>query len=486
MVSTAQWRVAAVVAAAILFVVILTIAWPSESAPPSLSKSALQQQRSDADAVSSGAVSAPDVDAPQQREPQRRVAIELPLPESAATDSGITEVGVADPSLLTGHVRLESGDAAVGARVRIGKAVCVTDTGGAFAFSRKSIRSGDALVATMTGQQPAVVAAVVETAAFRNGSDLDVVLPGRAWTIDGWLVDDLGAPCQGWKIELYRGTACGAISWPNVLAEDLAAGAEVSAVSALGEGHAPLDRPSPTSNPNLQILDSDGAFRIGGLCKDRDYVLRAWNTDTLTTVISSAIPSGTSRYVFTVPAATCRDRVWGRTLDHHGVPIAGVRVRLTMIEHQVESWSCYRTGQTVTTAVDGSYEFRQVPRQDLLLRFDSPEVVGRNHELKAADSGADLETRLACTCHFHYEAGAGAVAATALRILDADEHALRLRRQLGPGRSISTTVSVIEDGRTPVLEVSDAAAWLELRTRNHVLQRVPVQLNRNQPNVLRW
>ena len=485
MVSTAQWRVAAVVAAASLFVVVMAIAWPFEAAPPSLPRSAFQQQRSAADAASIAAVPDPDVDAPQQGEPEQRETIELPLPETAAPDSPITAVGVAVPSLLTGHVRLESGAAAVGAHVRIGKAVCVTETGGAFAFRRKSIRSGDTLVATMAGQQPALVAAVVETAAFRNGSDLEVVLPGRAWTIDGWLVDDHGAPCPGWKLELYRGTACGAISWPNLLAEDLAAGAEVSEVHVLGDGHAPLDRPSPTSNPNLQIIDSDGAFRIGGLCRDRDYVLRAWHTDTLRTVISPAIPAGTSRYVFTVPAAMCRERVWGRTLDRHGVPIAGVRVRLTMIEHQIDSWSSYRTGQAVTTAVDGSYEFRQVPRQDLLLRFDSPEVVGRNHELNAADSGADLETRLACTCRFHYEAGAGAVAPTALRMLDADENALRLRRQLGPGRSTSSTVSAIEDGRTPELEVSDAAAWLELRTRTHVLRRVPVQLNRNQPNVLR-
>lgn len=369
-----------------------------------------------------------------------------------------------------GHVLFDTGAPAVGARVCVGAATATADAQGAFALRLDRIDAAAALVATLPGYQPAVIG---DLTAMRAGREFEVVLPGKAWGIDGWLLDATGAACAGWTLGLYRGTDCGPIAFPNLLAEDLAAGAQVRGRSVEHLG----------SNPNLQQIGADGAFRIGGLRRGCDYVLRAWNPRTLQTVFSAPIAAGISRYVFTVPPADCRERVTGRAVDRYGNALASVRVRLSMREHQSGGTTSYQTGQEVNTGLDGSFEFRQVPRQDLLLRFTGDDVESNYWELKADDPGVDLLIRLVCICRVRFEARA--TAADALRILDGDDRPLRLTRQLGEGRSEGGTDVAIVEGRSPELTVSDAAAWLSLSRGREVVQRVPIKLYRGEPAVLR-
>jgi hypothetical protein len=300
-------------------------------------------------------------------------------------------------------------------------------------------------------------------------------------TIDGWLVETSGEPCEGWQLELYRGTDCGVVSFPNMLAEDLAAG---------GRAQKQDPRLAPTGgekveNPNLQKIKSDGAFRIAGLRRGQDYVLRAWNERTLRTVLSEPIPAGATRYVFTVPNAELRARVWGRVVDRRDLPIADVRVRLTMRVHEVEGRTSYQTAGQVRAGPDGSFEFKDVPRENLLLRFDGKDVESYYHDLPATDPGADLRIKLACMCRFRYEALPGVAAALSLRVIDANEKPMRITRQLEKGSSESNTSYAIVNGRSPDLMVSDTAAWLLLKTGDGSQRRVPMPLSRGDITIVR-
>ncbi|HEX6811582.1 MAG TPA: carboxypeptidase-like regulatory domain-containing protein [Planctomycetota bacterium] len=464
--ATHRWILAALAAA--LLVGLLLAPWSGGEPQPTVAEEA-------------------PVAAPLEAEPVREVAevvIREVAPESELAEPSRLPAAphaerVAAAGELKGRVLFETRSPAAGASVRIGATETKAGPDGSFALPRDKVGSADDLVATLTGYEPAVIESVAQSEAFRSDRVLEVVLPGMAWSIDGFLLDMNGAPCEGWKLELHRGTDCGQISFPNVLAEDLAAGARVQAVD-------PRAAPAGAAqavNPNMQTIGTDGAFHIGGLRRGRQYVLRAWNERTLRTVFSDPIPAGAARYVFRVGAADNRERVWGRAVDRSGAPIADVRVRLTMRVHEVPGRTSYQTGAHVRTGGDGTFEFKDVPRENLLLRFDHRDIDSYYHDLLAEDPGADLRIQLACLCRFRYEALPGAAAARSLRVLDANEKGLRITRQIGENSTESRTWYEIASGRSPDLMVSDAAAWLSLQFGDGSEKRVPMQLLRGQVTI---
>ncbi|MCB9884320.1 MAG: carboxypeptidase regulatory-like domain-containing protein [Planctomycetes bacterium] len=475
MIPSLRWRIAAAAAVlGLLAAVLLQLQGPDPQlvspAPTTVERSAGHTTPVEATAPETSTWAREPVEAP------------LPTDDTAAPGHAAASVPTGNGrNRLTGHVLLDTRIPAVDATVRIGRSTTTTDATGAFGFSRKGIGENDALIATLQGYEPAVIPYLARTPAFLDGSELEVVLPGPACGIDGWLVDSSGAPCQGWRLELFGGTDCGVISHPNLLVEDLAAGATVISPT----GNQQWDPPTPIGNPNLRTIGADGTFRIGGLRRGHEYVLRAWHVRSLQTVFSRPVPAGTSNYVFVAELAPSRDRVWGHTVDKFGAAIAGVRVRLTMREHQAGGWVSYQTGQQVSSAADGSFAFTDVPRQDLLLRFDGNGVEGLHRELRAADDGTDLRVQLACSCRFRYEDSSRGTKATTLRMLDRDERPLHIIRRLEAGRTLGSTSAAIEDGRSPELEVNDTATWLELRAGREVVAKIPVRLERGNVNVLR-
>ena len=468
--SAAHRWVIAVVAAAVVVAALLLVPWSPGSEPlPAASGEAPAAASQTPEAVTE-IVTAEEMQASERERVEPANPPPAPQLERAAVKGEVR-----------GRVLLETRAPANGARVRIGAGEVQMEPDGSFVVPRHQVARGDDLVATLEGYEPAVIDDLSQTAEFRSDDVLDVVLPGRASSIDGWLVETGGAPCEGWKLELYRGTDCGLVSFPNLLAEDLAAG-----------GHAQKQDPrmvpagpEKVVNPNLQTIGKDGAFRVAGLRRGHDYVLRAWHERALRTVISGPIPAGATRYVFTVPDAERRERVWGRVVDRRGVPIADVRVRLTMRVHEVEGQTSYQTGAQVRSGPDGSFELKDVPRENLLLRFDGKGVDSYYHDLPATDPGADLRIELACMCRFRYEALPGVAAAVSLRVIDANEKPMRITRQLGQGSSESNTSYAIEHGRSPDLMVSDTAAWLLLQTGDGGQRRVPMPLSRGDITIVR-
>jgi len=469
--SAAHRWIIAVVAAAVLLVGLLLVPWSRGEPSPTVDEEQAPAAASKTPEAVTEVVTAEEMPATERERVEPTNPPPAPQLERAAVKGE-----------LRGRVLLETRTPANGARVRIGAGEPQMEPDGSFVVQRDQVARGDDLVATLEGYEPAVIDDLAQTPEFRSDEVLEIVLPGRALTIDGWLVEKTGgAPCEGWQLELYRGTDCGLVSFPNMLAEDLAAGgrAQKQDPRMMPAG------PERVVNPNLQKIGKDGTFRIAGLRRGHDYVLRAWNERTLRTVLSEAIPAGATRYVFTVPNADFRERVWGRVVDRRDMPIADVRVRLTMRVHEVEGRTSYQTGGQVRSGPDGSFEFKAVPRENLLLRFDGKDVDSYYHELPADDPGVNLQIRLACLCRFRYEALPGVATAASLRVLDANEKPMRITRQLGQGSTESNTSYAIENGRSPDLMVSDTAAWLLLQTRDGHQRRVPMPLSRGDITIVR-
>jgi hypothetical protein len=470
--STAHRWIITVVAAAVLLAGLLLVPWSGGEPLPTDGEGQAPASTSKPPEAVTEVVTAENMPAPERE----RVESANPPPTPHGERAVVPGTGQ-----LQGRVLFDTRAPANGAHVRVGAAEVQVEPDGSFIVQRDRTGRDDDLVATVEGYEPAVIEDLALTPEFRSDDVLEVVLPRRSSTIDGWLMEVGGAPCEGWQLELYRGTDCGLVSFPNMLAEDLAAGGR----SQRQDPRLGPAGPDQVVNPNLQKIGKDGAFRIKGLRRGHNYVLRAWNERTLRTVISEAIPAGATQYVFTVPNAEKRERVSGRVVDRRDMPIADVRVRLSMRVHEVPGRASFQTGGQVRSGPDGSFEFKDVPRENLLLRFDGKDVDGYYHELPADDPGVNLQIKLACLCRFRYEALPGVAAALSLRVLDANEKPMRITRQLGQGSTESNTQYSIENGRSPDLMVSDTAAWLLLQTADGHQRRVAMPLSRSDITIVR-
>ncbi|MBX3465263.1 MAG: carboxypeptidase regulatory-like domain-containing protein [Planctomycetes bacterium] len=383
-----------------------------------------------------------------------------------------------------GRARHDTGEPADGARIAVGRQR--THAGPDGAFRLDSTNDDDALVATLAGCEPAVVDAVARHPDVEAGRQLEVVLRRTALTIRGVLVGVDGGPCPGWNLCLHGGTTpAGHDGLPELSAEDFAAGAKAVEAPVADERDLLSGKPRQ-HNPNHRIVGDDGAFVVAGLRPGRHYVLRAWNESTLQTVLSSPVAAGTQGYRFVVPPGEWRDRAYGRAIDRHGGPIAGVRVRLTMRVHDNGSGhTSYQTGQEVRTDADGRFAFQRVPREDLLLRFDGPDVESLYREFPAAEAGLDLLVPLACRLRFRIEPTPALPVPTSVLVLDAAHKPLRLEQQIAEGTSRGGERMDLPASGVAEFTVGDAAAWLVLERDGAELRRLPLQLRRGEIAIVR-
>ena len=393
------------------------------------------------------------------------------------------------PRVVRGRVRLGTGQPAAEVTVAIGANRTKTKSDGTFQLA---CPSDDAdLVAMRRGHEPTVVEAVASRPEVVDGRELTIELLGPAATIRGWLIDADGNPCSGvrpdsegrlrplWHVDLHGGgTECGHDGLPQLMAEDLAAGADELSIQGWTKNA------SPTTNPNDRPVGVDGSFTISGLRTGRDYVLRARNDTTLQTATSLPIRAGTQGFRFVVPEGRWRERVHGRVVDRNGGAINDVRVRLTMRVHRNGSGETYQTGQDDRTRGNGRFSFLRVPHEDLLLRFDQGDVESLYHELRADDPGEDLVILLSSQCRFRCEPAANLPTPATLRVLDELDRPLRVEQRFADGTSRGGQRLDVPAGGGDYA-VSDRATWLVFEVDERTIRRLPIRLRRGEFPVVR-
>jgi hypothetical protein len=251
-------------------------------------------------------------------------------------------------SELHGQVLLADGSPAWDARVVLGNTEARADIEGRFALDLgRGIRHDDLLCAALPGQMTALVADPSLVLSELGTPDAPVILKlgGPALSISGRLVDHLGNPCSGWKIEIEGGTFISPSIRPTLLAEHLASGRVTG-------------QPAAT--------DGKGAFRIGGLSA-RAYVLYAqppWPSayDEDIVLRSQPIQAGAERVEVRLGAPPRSHHIRARCIDLEGAPWAGVEVAL---EHERPTlWRISEGFHPLERAVadlEGRFELRRVP-----------------------------------------------------------------------------------------------------------------------------
>ena len=182
--------------------------------------------------------------------------------------------------------------------------------------------------------------------------------------LEGRLIDEEGEALSAWSIDLFD---------PSLIVAGLGANAHGGAVHL--EGILLPDKPESKTA-------ADGSFRFAALRKDRSYRIRAWNKESLQSFVSDPIPPSVDFFEFGVDVSGIFADVYGSVVGSNGQPLEGVRIRLTMREHEYEmggepdSIQNY-TGQDLRTDAKGTFHLTAVPHRNVWLRFHGADVAAQ-------------------------------------------------------------------------------------------------------------
>ncbi len=354
------------------------------------------------------------------------------------------------------------------AHVSIAGKTTETDERGEFQFQGSAVELSGALVVAGTGWEPMIIEGAFQLALQTSPERFEVILVSRPLSIAGRLLDASGKPCATWNLELKAGTASGMTALPSLLAEDFSAGALFSPTSVHG--------PDVVMNPNSQTIGKNGEFVVRGLRRGVSYVLRAWNESTLEDVVSPPVIAGTKAYEFVVPTTPMRPRVDGFVHSRWGVPLKGVRVRLTMRVYQSARGSSFQTGQEVTTGADGRFVFVDVPKRPLLIRFTGKSVRSLYREFPGDEQGQGIDVLLETNVKFRFEANAGHESVDCLELLDGTGEVLRMTLQVREGVTKGLKRASVVEGSSPELMVSDKATTMRLFRSGKIVSEFSVRI----------
>jgi hypothetical protein len=141
------------------------------------------------------------------------------------------------------------------------------------------------------------------------------------------------------------------------------------------------------------------------------------------------------------------------------------------------------TGQEVRTTEDGSFEFRDVPRSDLSIRFDAEDVVSKELSLPPTHAGRGIDVKLARLVRFRLTARQDSSGPEAIEVRDAHETPLSITTHYSEGYTGSNSRLTVTNGRSPILSVSDEAAWLILLQQGEVIGRIGLDLRQRDGEV---
>jgi hypothetical protein len=264
-------------------------------------------------------------------------------------------------------------------------------------------------------------------------------------------------------------------------AEDVAAEPDAAFVLD-AEGYAAAS--DAVRRKGYQETDAEGRFRLGGLALDRSYRLRAWNEHTLRSVESEPLPAGTEGCVLQVPDVPPRELVDGMVVGTDGLPLSGIRCRLTMVEHSSGGSTWMTTGQEVHTGPDGRFAFHDVPHDPVFIRFDG-QGGGTHLDLAPGSEYRDLRIVLERPGAFRFEAVESSGAPDRVAVENAAGERLYIKYELAPGTSQQSRELPVQDGVTPEGLVHESARWLVLLKQDREIGRLDLAVRPGELTVLR-
>jgi hypothetical protein len=295
------------------------------------------------------------------------------VPPSSTSELVIRlDPGDAFPRIVRGRVVFASNEPAPCAEVRLGENHRVrADESGRFELQVLADYEAASLIAFCRGYQPAVLPGFGRTLAESFGAPLEVqlVLGPEALGIEGYVEDERGVRLEGWRVALASGLEASLHQLPPVLVEELTAGSE-------GEIH----------------TDDSGQFQIAGL-RDQEYVLRAWDPDTLVLVETDPVRAGARDVSILVPV----DRAWptlrGRVVAPDGSPLGGVRVT-PQVALRFALGRVAVARASVLTDVEGRFELEHVARSHLELACEGEAICMGLWSVPAGSDPLDLRVEL--------------------------------------------------------------------------------------------
>jgi RNA polymerase sigma-70 factor (ECF subfamily) len=390
----------------------------------------------------------------------RRAPYELARVERELWESGELDVVLEEPRGERVEGRVEARGAPVpGATVALGYRATRTDEHGRFRLPLSGIERAEELCVAAPGFAPERVPGDVSgDGSVRWPAVVRVTLVDEALAFSGRVLDVDGEPLADQQVALVD---------PTVLHAD-ERGFPVLLESALA-GAAEMEHRTTT--------DASGAFALQGL-DEREYRLRV--VDSASALVFEAGPFGAGErdLVLQRPADALWERVRGVVVGSDGLGIAGVQVA---IERDVDYvaipdqtyYGIRANGARCTTGEDGAFELFSVPRSGAELHVRGANV--SDPELALTPDIDPDALRVVCYRRAALEVICAAPTAAWFSVLDESGEALELWVKTGAGYFTKPSVE-LENGRSPVVTVSDAGAWLVVSDGAVELVRVPLAL----------
>ncbi|MEM7204360.1 MAG: sigma-70 family RNA polymerase sigma factor [Planctomycetota bacterium] len=359
--------------------------------------------------------------------------------------------------VVTGTVVDQRGALVPDAHVILGASTATSGRFGEFAVQADVLTKGQLFGAGIPGwqvaTQPDLVARLV--AGETRIDDVVLRLGPPARSVTGRVVDGKGQPLAGVLLTLRDVVQIR----PPMTIEDFVAGRPGGLEYA--DGH--------SFKANART-DAGGAFVIEGLA-DQPYEVFAYHQPSWASTLHR-VQAGTSAAELVIDTET-RRTFHGVVETRDGAPVAGVRVAWHVHTYRVQGMRTIKIGGTTATDERGRFRLPDVPAGAPVLSVSGPDVVDLDVELHQADPSVPLVLRPWARCRVRVELAD--VTATRIECLDEDGRPLELERTTG-SVSMSGDGWNLRRGRTPILEVSQAARTLRVLRGDQEIARHPVSI----------
>jgi hypothetical protein len=331
------------------------------------------------------------------------------------------------------------------------------------------------------GFEPAVIAPRVAkpSSVADYDSPLQIVLQpsGAEHRICGQVVDALGHPVAGARVQRLTGTLAGVV---RISGGRFAFGpgeSDERSIESLIQG---------TTRSGDVDCDEDGRFAIASL-PGREYRLRAFEPRTMKLAESEPISAGSDGVRLVIPDEPVHARIAGIVVDAGGAPVQGAEVRLYRHceDLDLRRGTALLDHLLVTTGSDGRFELRDVARSAWAVGVRQ-RLKGQLSRIELADT-PDLESLrvvVASTCHVRIDATGSDLEFREVGFVDAHGQRVWITEREGRRSSLTGTTQ-LHGRRSAVLQVPTNAVQLNFQGDGGIVLRLPVKLEPGGFHVIR-